>query len=503
MSDFRDVNILEDSYIDKKDTEQTYDWAIVPDKNKHEYIIGIDFGHGETSAAYCSIGWGIAIGELKDPIDVDFGSNRKVIPSAINIMPDGQVYIGESAFSPERLKKADVEVCFKKKPENIDGEKEQLMIRFMHEVYKLIRERVGASLTNENHLVYIATPSGWKDEGTINLYGQMARKAGLPIAGITTESRAAFINAQQDVSSGLPQYVNQGAIVFDMGSSTLDFTYLKEGSRPIDFGYDCGASRVEKIMYEDIRNHNEDIRSFLNSLELTPKTKAHYLSVLNSFYNYMIFNGNIKVNPCNGIKSPKLEKKLPNYLTIEEIDKLLDIKLLKPIDYRNKAMLEVLFATGTRISELINLTLNQIDFDECIIRVLGKGKKDRIIPLGNTAIEYLKLYINEYRPFILKTKNSEYVFVNKNGTKMSRQGFFKILKKLVKEAGIEKDVSPHTLRHSFATYLLNNGADLRVIQELLGHENLVTTEIYSHLSNKKIEEDYSHHPRAHKEKGID
>lgn len=248
---------------------------------------------------------------------------------------------------------------------------------------------------------------------------------------------------------------------------------------------------------------SEDIRSFLNSLELTPKTKAHYLSVLNSFYNYMIFNGNITVNPCNGIKSPKLEKKLPNYLTIEEIDKLLDIKLLKPIDYRNKAMLEVLFATGTRISELINLTLNQIDFDECIIRVLGKGKKDRIIPLGNTAIEYLKLYINEYRPFILKTKNSEYVFVNKNGTKMSRQGFFKILKKLVKEAGIEKDVSPHTLRHSFATYLLNNGADLRVIQELLGHENLVTTEIYSHLSNKKIEEDYSHHPRAHKEKGID
>ena len=166
-------------------------------------------------------------------------------------------------------------------------------------------------------------------------------------------------------------------------------------------------------------------------------------------------------------------------------------------------MLEVLFATGTRISELINLKLNQIDFDECIIRVLGKGKKDRIIPIGNTALEYLALYINEYRPFILKTRVSEYVFVNKNGTKMSRQGFFKILKKLVASSGIEKEVSPHTLRHSFATYLLNNGADLRVIQELLGHENLVTTEIYSHLSNKKIEEDYSHHPRAHKEKGID
>ncbi|HIS12836.1 MAG TPA: tyrosine recombinase, partial [Candidatus Onthocola stercoravium] len=246
-----------------------------------------------------------------------------------------------------------------------------------------------------------------------------------------------------------------------------------------------------------------EIRDYIQNLEATPKTKAHYLSVFNSFYNYMIFNEKLSANPCSGIRSPKLEKKLPNYLTGEEIDKLLDIKLTKPIDYRNKAMLEVLFATGTRISELINLKLNQIDFDECIIRVLGKGKKDRIIPIGNTALEYLALYINEYRPFILKTRVSEYVFVNKNGTKMSRQGFFKILKKLVASSGIEKEVSPHTLRHSFATYLLNNGADLRVIQELLGHENLVTTEIYSHLSNKKIEEDYSHHPRAHKEKGID
>lgn len=246
-----------------------------------------------------------------------------------------------------------------------------------------------------------------------------------------------------------------------------------------------------------------DIRAYLNAMVATPKTKAHYLSVLNSFYNYMIFNERLKDNPCTGIRAPKLEKKLPNYLTAEEIDKLLNIKLTKPIDYRNKAMLETLYATGTRISELINLQMNQIDFDECIIRVLGKGKKDRIIPLGNTALEYLMLYINEYRPFILKTKNSEYVFVNKNGEKISRQGFFKILKKLTQDAGITKEISPHTIRHSFATYLLNNGADLRVIQELLGHENLVTTEIYSHLSNKKIEEDYSHHPRAHKEKGID
>lgn len=260
---------------------------------------------------------------------------------------------------------------------------------------------------------------------------------------------------------------------------------------------------LEYIKKDILNLTTDDIRNFISNMEATPKTKAHYLSVVNSFYNYMIFNGKIEDNPCNGIRAPKLEKKLPNYLTSEEIDRLLDIKLTKPIDYRNKAMLETLYATGARISELINLKLNQVDFDECIIRVLGKGKKDRIIPLGNTALNYLKLYINEYRAFILKTKNSEYVFVNKNGTGISRQGFFKILKKIAKESGIDKEVSPHTLRHSFATYLLNNGADLRVIQELLGHENLVTTEIYSHLSNKKIEEDYQHHPRAHKEKGID
>ena len=165
-------------------------------------------------------------------------------------------------------------------------------------------------------------------------------------------------------------------------------------------------------------------------------------------------------------------------------------------------MLELLYATGTRISELLNLELNHIDFDECIIRVTGKGKKDRIIPIGNTAINYLKLYINDYRKFILKTKTNNYVFLNKNGEKMSRQGFFKILKELAHNAGITKELSPHTLRHSFATHLLNNGADLRIIQELLGHENLSTTEIYSHLGNKKIEEDYKYHPRAHKEKGI-
>ena len=170
--------------------------------------------------------------------------------------------------------------------------------------------------------------------------------------------------------------------------------------------------------------------------------------------------------------------------------------MTKPNDYRNKAMLELLYATGMRVSELTNLKLSQIDYDDECVRVMGKGKKERIIPLLDETIEYLKLYINNYRQFLLKTKDSDYIFINNFGNKISRQGFFKILKKLCLDCGIKKDVSPHTLRHSFATHLLNNGADLRVIQELLGHESIVTTQIYTHIGNQKIKDDYQNHPRA-------
>ena len=204
-----------------------HEWLTVPNKEQHEYIIGIDFGHGETSAAFCPIGWNMQDGELEGVKDIDFGNNSKVIPSAISITEEGRVYIGEAAFLPEILNKAKVNVCFKKRPENIDGEQEQLMIQYMRAVYQLICEKNNALFTNGNHIVCIAAPSGWSQE-TMLLYTQMAHQAGLPIFECVSESRAAFIKAQQDVSSGLPQYINQGAIVFDMGSSTLDFTYLLE-----------------------------------------------------------------------------------------------------------------------------------------------------------------------------------------------------------------------------------------------------------------------------------
>lgn len=242
----------------------------------------------------------------------------------------------------------------------------------------------------------------------------------------------------------------------------------------------------------------KDVKDFISKLNKSEKTKAHYITVLNSFYNFLIDEEKITINPCENIRLPKLPKKLPNYLTVEEVDKLLDLRLNSPLAYRNKAMLELLYSTGIRITELIELKLNNIDFNDELIRVMGKGSKERIIPLGEEATKYLMLYVNQYRNLILKTKTSNYLFVNNFGNKMTRQGFFKILKKECKNQGIEKNISPHTLRHSFATHMLNNGADLRIIQELLGHSDISTTQIYTHLSREKIKQDYEYHPRSKK-----
>ncbi len=260
------------------------------------------------------------------------------------------------------------------------------------------------------------------------------------------------------------------------------------------------------IMFDNFVKKNvsgiktDDIRNFLVSLnDKSDRTRAHYITVLNNFFSFITSEKIIRNNPCEEISQPKLSKKLPNYLTIEEIDNLLDIELKTPLDFRNKAMLELLYASGLRISELLNLKLNDISFDEDILKVVGKGDKQRIVPIGDVALEYLKLYINEYRNSILGNKQSEYLFINNHGNGMTRQGFFKILKQQCLIKGIKKDVSPHTLRHSFASHLLNNGADLRTIQELLGHSDISTTQVYTHLINEKLKEDYKAHPHEKKE----
>lgn len=241
---------------------------------------------------------------------------------------------------------------------------------------------------------------------------------------------------------------------------------------------------------------NKDIIAYIDHQNsLTARTVAHNLTVLNSFYNFLLNEQIITSNPCTNISSPKIPKKLPNYLTEEEVDKLLNIPLKTPYDYRNKAMLETLYATGLRITELCNLKITDIDINNCFLRVVGKGKKERIVPLTDLAINYLNIYIKQYRNEILKDKDSEYLFISNIQKNISRQGFFKIIKTQMKNADIKKNVSPHVLRHSFATLLLKHGADLRIIQELLGHEDIQTTQIYAHLVNEKLKKDYEYHPR--------
>ncbi|MBR3454824.1 MAG: hypothetical protein IKH26_05845 [Bacteroidaceae bacterium] len=232
------------------------------EKKKIEYVIGIDLGHGETSAALCALQWDMLPSQLDPAKDLEMGGNKKVMPSAITILENGNAYIGDAAFNPEVLKQAVVRVCFKQAPKDVNGEAEKIMIRFMREVYKRIRENNKAILTDSNHLVYIATPSGW-DKKTQKLYVEMAKIAGLPIAGVTKESRAAFVRAQHDVTSGLGRNIDKGSIVFDMGSSTLDFTYMNKNLPGlIDHGYDCGASFIEKSIFANEEEESEAIRLF-------------------------------------------------------------------------------------------------------------------------------------------------------------------------------------------------------------------------------------------------
>ena len=233
---------------------------------KIEHVIGIDLGHGETSAAICSLQWDTSVEQLEPVKDLKLSGNKAVIPSAITFLDDGSARVGDSAFNTELLKKAKVHVGFKRKPENVSGEAEQTMIRFMKEVYNRIRFSYAGILTDGNHLVYIATPSGW-DKDTKQLYVRMAQIAGLPTPndGVTSESRAAFVKAQHDATLLLGRSMDKGAIVFDMGSSTLDFTYMNTSEsldHPIDNGYNCGASYVEKTIFEKLEKENESIRLF-------------------------------------------------------------------------------------------------------------------------------------------------------------------------------------------------------------------------------------------------
>lgn len=235
----------------------------------------------------------------------------------------------------------------------------------------------------------------------------------------------------------------------------------------------------------------QDIMDFLTNYfkDKGVSSKTNSITSINNFYIYLVKDKRIDINPCENIDRPKMKKRLPDVLTVNEVDKLLDIPLHTKEDYRDKAILEVLYATGIRISELTNLKMQDVDFANKVVRVFGKGSKERIVPINKYALKYLGMYL-DIRGSFLKGKLTDYIFLNSKGEAISRESFGLELNKIVKKQGLNKRVTPHMLRHSFATHMLNQGADLRSIQELLGHSDISTTTIYTHVSNEKVKNDY-------------
>lgn len=236
----------------------------------------------------------------------------------------------------------------------------------------------------------------------------------------------------------------------------------------------------------------------LTKLGKSPRSIARTLSALRQFFKFMRLNHLRTDNPMADYKTPKFGQNLPKDMSEEQVQALLDAPNLETtLGIRDKAMLEVLYACGLRVSELVNLRLNFINLEQGYLRVLGKGNKERLVPMGDTAIEYLNEYLKFSRPLLLQTASNEYLFLSQQGGVMSRQNFWYIIKRYALQVGIMGELSPHTLRHAFATHLLNYGTDLRTVQLLLGHENLSTTQIYTHISQHRLQEIHrKYHPRA-------
>lgn len=273
---------------------------------------------------------------------------------------------------------------------------------------------------------------------------------------------------------------------------TIDLEYARNYSKNTISSYNSDLLIFNEFISKDLTKvDTSDIRSFIKYLsDRKEKTLARYITTLRVFFDFMIKKKYISINPMDGISSPKLSKSLPDVLTISEVDKLLSFELKTNYDFRDKCILEMLYSTGLRISELVSLKLENINLDESLIKVMGKGSKERIVPFNETTREYLNKYIKEIRPKMLKQIQTDYLYLNNHGKNLTRQAIFKMIKKRTLNAGIKKEISPHTLRHSFATHLLAGGADIRFIQELLGHESISTTEIYTHITKENLKEIY-------------
>ena len=278
-----------------------------------------------------------------------------------------------------------------------------------------------------------------------------------------------------------------------LSDNTID-SYLRDIQKLANFSEEKDLTELQ-ITKAEVKEFIAEI----NKEGISARSQSRIISGIKAFYKYLILEDYLKVNPTELIESPKIGMKLPDTLSIEEIDSLISaIDLSHPQGERNRAILEVLYSCGLRVSELTNLKLSNIRFKEGYVKVLGKGNKERFAPIGSSAIKFLNIYLNEIRNHQTIKKGSEdIVFLNRRGNKLTRVMIFTIIKQLSEKIGMKKKISPHTFRHSFATHLIEGGADLRAVQEMLGHESITTTEIYTHLDREYLREAIMQfHPRA-------
>ena len=262
------------------------------------------------------------------------------------------------------------------------------------------------------------------------------------------------------------------------------------------------ANYAIPIQLSELKVTRIDISNFLSQInqeDISARSQARIISGIKAFYKYLIMEDYLKINPTELIESPKIGLKLPDTLSLIEIDKLISaVDLSSKQGERNRAILETLYSCGLRVSELVNLQLSNIHFKEDYLKVTGKGDKERLAPIGSRAIKYLTIYINEVRNHQkIKKGNEDFVFLNNRGARLTRVMIFLIIQNLTERIGLKKKISPHTFRHSFATHLIEGGADLRAVQEMLGHESITTTEIYTHLDNEYLRSNIiQFHPRS-------
>jgi integrase/recombinase XerD len=271
-------------------------------------------------------------------------------------------------------------------------------------------------------------------------------------------------------------------------------------SRDIDKLYQFSDSQPDKLTPENMKLN--DLRRFIvwvNELGMIPSSQARIMSGVKAFYKYLLMEDLIKTDPSELLESPKIARKLPDTLSKADIDRLIAaIDLSRPDGQRNKAIIEVLYSCGLRVSELTELKISQLYLDIEFVKVLGKGNKERLVPIGGPAIKALRIWLQDVRVHMpIKKGEDDFVFLNRRGARLTRVFIFMMLKDLAAAAGIKKKISPHTLRHSFATHLVEGGADLRAVQEMLGHESITTTEIYTHLDRDYLKSVITqYHPRS-------